>query len=112
MVKKREYGRVGSVDDIKSIHQAIRAKVHLVKSCKTHSKICDRGRRDQLVKLYRQGGYLVTLTFAPGWKQKFKGKIGKMRKTAKDEFGKTAELINRKADSIKVKGNFDTTWGK
>lgn len=112
MPKVRKYGEVTKPNDIKTINQGIRSKIKLVKGCKIHSKICDTNRRDSLMKLYRQAGYLITLTYSPGWKQSFKGQVGKMRSVAKDEFKKTVDLINRKAKGIGIKPNFDAKWGQ
>lgn len=67
--------------------------------------------RTRLTTLYRRSLYLVTLSYGSSWKTAFRGKITSMRKTAKNEFTKTAQAINRQAKKIGTEANYDTKWG-
>jgi len=40
-------------------------------------------------------GYLITLTHAPSWKEKFGKEARDLRKLAEKEFGTTARTVNR-----------------
>ena len=57
--------------------------------------------RPALTELYRQAGYLITLTFAPSWAEKFGGiEAQRLRQIGEDEFRKTAHKINQRAIRI------------
>jgi hypothetical protein len=57
-------------------------------------------------------GYLITLTHAPSWEAKFGDKAAKLSMAARDEFGKTAKAINRRAEQIGAEPSYDESWGE
>src|SRR5690554_3667520 len=93
------YGEVNSKTGLKKIFTAIRQDVEKAKS------------RSDLTELYRRAGYLITLTHAPSWEEKFGKEAAHLREIAKDEFGTTARKINRRAEAIGESGDYDETWG-
>ena len=100
MTKDRHiYGEVKSKSDLKRIFAEIRRDVDEAKS------------RPALTELYKRAGYLITLTHAPSWKEKFGGDEAALRKIGEEEFQKTARKINRHAAQIGTEANFDETWG-
>ena len=62
-------------------------------------------------QLYKRAGYLITLTHAPSWQEKFGRDASKLRAVAQEEFRKTAHKINRRAAQIGTEADFDETWG-
>src|SRR3954471_968872 len=97
--KRYVYGEVENKTDLKGVFTAIRGDVDSAKS------------REALTELYRRAGYLVTLTHAPSWKEKFKGEATELREAATDEFARTAQAINRRAGTIGTDADYDETWG-
>lgn len=93
------YSKIEGTGDLKKVNMMIRKDVTKAKS------------RTRLTTLYRRSLYLVTLLFGSSWKTAFRGKITSMRKTAKDEFSRTARAINRQAKKIGTEANYDTKWG-
>jgi hypothetical protein len=98
--KRNVYGEVENKTDLKEVFTAIRADVDSARS------------REALTELYRRAGYLVTLTHAPSWKEKFKGEAVELREAAEDEFARTARAINRRAGTIDTDADYDETWGR
>ena len=94
------YSKIEGVGDLKKVNEMIRKDVAKAKS------------RSRLTTLYRRSLYLVTLSYGSSWKTAFRGKITSMRKTAKDEFGRTARAINRQANVIGTEVDYDTKWGR
>jgi len=94
------YGEVNSPTSLKKIFTAIRHDVSEAKS------------RPSLSELYRRAGYLITLTYAPAWEEKFGSKAGTLRSLGQDEFRKTAKKINSRAKQIGTEPDFDEKWGK
>lgn len=94
------YGEVENKTDLEKIFRAIRADVESAKS------------REALTELYKRAGYLITLTHAPSWKEKFGREADELRKEAEKEFGTTARAINRRARVIGVEADYDEKWGK
>jgi hypothetical protein len=93
------YGEVNSKTGLRKVFQDIRRDVESASS------------RPALTELYKRAGYLITLTFAPSWQEKF-GKDAKALRTAgEEEFRKTAKKINRRAKQIGTEADFDETWG-
>ncbi len=45
-----------------------------------------------MTELYKRAGYLITLTHAPSWEEKFGKEARALRKTGEEEFRKTAEM--------------------
>ena len=93
------YGEVENKSDLKKIFTAIRQDVEKAKA------------RADLTELYRRAGYLVTLTHAPSWEEKFGKEAAQLRKVAKEEFGTTARKVNRQAKEIGAEADYDETWG-
>ena len=93
------YGEVKNRTDLKKIFNEIRQDVEKAKS------------RPDLTELYKRAGYLITLTHAPSWKEKFGREASVLRDVATDEFGITAGKINRRAQELGVEGDYDETWG-
>jgi hypothetical protein len=93
------YGEVGSKTGLKNVFKAIRRDVEKAKS------------RPALTELYKRAGYLITLTHAPSWGEKFGKGAAALRKAAKEEFGSTARKINRRARQLGTDADYDETWG-
>ena len=93
------YGEVNSQTDLKKIFTEIRQDVDKAKS------------RPDLTELYKRAGYLITLTHAPSWEERFGKDALLFRKIAKEEFGTTARKINRRAKEIGTDADYDEQWG-
>src|SRR5438552_11487086 len=93
------YGEVNSKSDLKKIFTEIRQDVEKAKD------------RPGLTELYKRAGYLVTLTHAPSWEEKFGKEATQLRGAAKEEFATTARKINRKAKDIGTDADYDESWG-
>ncbi len=93
------YGEVRSKTGLKKIFTEIRRDVENAKS------------RQDLTELYKRAGYLITLTYAPSWEERFGKEAALLRKVAKEEFGTTARKINRRAEAIGTEADYDETWG-
>jgi len=93
------YGEVNSKTGLKKIFTEIRHDVERAKS------------RPDLTELYKRAGYLITLTHAPSWEEKFGREATSLRKAAKEEFSTTARKINRRAKEIGAEADYDETWG-
>ena len=94
------YGEVHRKSDLRKIFTAIR---HDVKEASS---------RPDLTELYKRAGYLITLTHAPSWKEKFGKEARELRKFVEKEFGTTARTINRRARSLGAVADYDETWGE
>ena len=93
------YGEVNSKTGMKRLFTDIRRDVEDAKS------------RPALTELYKRAGYMLTLTFAPSWHEKFGREAGALRHVGEDEFGKTARKINRRARAIDTNADYDEKWG-
>src|SRR5262245_33361775 len=93
------YGEVNSKTGMKKVFQEIRRDV-------AHA-----GSRPTLTELYKRAGYLITLTHAPSWEEKFGKDAATLRHVGEEEFGRTARKINRRAAQIGVEADYDETWG-
>lgn len=93
------YGEVNSKSGLKTIFSEIRKDVEKAKS------------RPDLTELYKRAGYLITLTHAPSWEQKFGKEASQLRNVAKEEFTTTARKINRRAEELGTEADYDETWG-
>jgi hypothetical protein len=93
------YGEVDNKTDLQDIYSQIRDDVEKADS------------RDRLTELYRRAGYLITLTNAASWEDKFGDKIDDIRSTAEEEFSRTARAINRQAENIGTEADYDEKWG-
>ncbi len=94
------YGEVNSKSDMHEVFRKIRHDVEEAKS------------RPTLTELYKRAGYLITLTHAPSWEEKFGREASGLRATAEDEFATTARAINRQAEKIGTEADYDEKWGK
>src|SRR5262249_26068810 len=93
------YGAVNSKTGLKRIFLDIRHDVEKA------------GSRPGLTELYKRAGYLLTLTYAPSWKEKFGKKAGTLRHVGEEEFRRTAHKINRRAARIGTEADYDEKWG-
>lgn len=93
------YGHVGSRADIDKIFNKIRTDISNAKG------------RPALTELYKRAGYMITLTYAPSWEERFGKQAASLRKEAEKEFHKTARLINKQADKIGTEADYDEEWG-
>jgi hypothetical protein len=93
------YGEVNSRTSLKEVFREIRRDV-----AHAHS-------RAALTELYKRAGYLITLTYAPSWEEKFGKDAAKLRKAAREEFATTARKINRRARQIGTEADYDEKWG-
>src|SRR5215211_8759339 len=94
------YGEVDNKTDLKNVFSEIRQDVENAKS------------RSDLTELYRRSGYLITLTKASSWKEKFGDDIDDIREVAEEEFATTARKINRRAQEIGADADYDEKWGE
>jgi hypothetical protein len=93
------YGEINNKTDMEKVFSAIRGDVEQANS------------RPDLTELYKRAGYLITLTYAPSWEEKFGQDARKLRKLGEEEFRQTAKKINRKAEQIGTKADYDEKWG-
>jgi len=98
-VNTHVYGDVNNKTGIRHIFEKIRDDVK-----KAHS-------RDDLTNLYSRAGYLITLTHASSWEEKFGNELDELRELAEKEFSRTARMINNQAKQIGAGDNYDETWG-
>jgi hypothetical protein len=94
------YGEVSSKTDMKRVFGAIRRDVTEAKS------------RQALTELHRRAGYMITLTYAPSWEEKFGRKAAGLREVGEEEFGKTARKINQRAKAIGTEPDYAESWGR
>ncbi len=94
------YGEVNSQTGLKRVFREIRHDIDAAKS------------RPGLTELYKRAGYLITLTHAPSWEEKWGTKAAKLRGVAAQEFATTARKINRRARQISGEPDYDEKWGK
>lgn len=97
---KPVYGHVSGKSDIDKIFAEIRDDLR-----HAHS-------RATLTELYRRAGYLITLTYAPAWDERFGSKASDLRREAEAQFRTLVHQINSKAQRIGVDGDYDERWGK
>ena len=94
------YGEVNSKTGMKKVFTEIRRDIENAQS------------RPALTELYKRAGYLITLTHAPSWQEKFGREAAALRHLGEEEFRKTAKKINRRAAQIGTEADFDEKWGK
>ena len=100
MVEQRHiYGAVNSKTGMKKIFQDIRRDVEGARA------------RPDLTELYKRAGYLITLTHAPSWHEKFGTEAPRLRAVGEEEFGRTARKINRQAAKLGTEADYDEKWG-
>jgi len=93
------YGEVNSKTSLRRVFEDIRRDVEAAHS------------RPALTELYKRAGYLITLTHAPSWQEKFGPEAKELRKAGEEEFARTARKINRRAAQIGTKADYDDKWG-
>jgi hypothetical protein len=93
------YGEINNKTGMRRVFTAIRQDVGSAKS------------RPALTELYKRAGYLIALTHAPSWDQKFGKDALVLRDIGEDEFRKTARRINRRATEIGTDADYDEKWG-
>jgi len=93
------YGTVNSKTGMKRVFGDIRRDIEDAKS------------RPALTELYKRAGYMIALTYAPSWEEKFGREAGTLRRVGQDEFRKTARKINRRAEAIGTEADYDERWG-
>jgi len=94
------YGTVNSKTGMRRIFMDIRRDVEKANS------------RAALSELYKRAGYLITLTHAPSWEEKFGKEAVTLRHVGQEEFGRTARKINRRAAQISTDADYDEKWGR
>src|SRR5262252_4946348 len=92
------YGEIHNKTDMRQVFGEIRRDVDGANS------------RPALTELYKRAGYLITLTYAPSWDQKFGKEASALRDVGEDEFRKTARKINRRATKIGTDADYDEKW--
>lgn len=75
----------GEIDNKTNLHDVFLAIRH---------DVDDAATREDLTELYRRAGYLVALSYAPAWQEKFGKAVGEIREVAEEEFARTARKIN------------------
>ena len=93
------YGEASNEFDLREVFQAIRREVEEARS------------RPALTELYKRAGYLITLSLTPAWQSRFDGTASLLRSVCQEEFQLTAQSINRRAEKIGVRPDYDETWG-
>jgi hypothetical protein len=93
------YGEVNSKTGMRQVFTDIRRDV------------ASAGSRPALTELYKRAGYLITLTHAPSWEEKFGRGAASLRKVGEEEFRKTARKINRRAVKIGTEADYDDNLG-
>ncbi len=94
------YGKIESETGMRRVLTEIRHDVATAES------------RSDLTTLYRRAGYLITLTYAPSWHEKFGGEEATaLRAVGADEFCKTARAINHRAVQVGTEADYDEKWG-
>src|SRR5437660_830567 len=93
------YGEVKNVTGLRKIFTEIRRDVQ-----EAHS-------RPALTELYKRAGYLITLTHAPSWQEKFGPEAPRLRAVGEEEFARTARKINHRAAQIGTEADYDDKWG-
>lgn len=101
MTKDRHiYGEIKSETGMRRVFRDIRRDVERAPS------------RPALTELYKRTDYLITLTYAPSWKEKF-GRVeaASLRAVGEEEFTKTAKKINHRAVQIGTEADYQGKWG-
>ena len=94
------YGEVDNKTDLRELFREIRKDVD------------DADSRSDLTELYRRAGYMITLSYAPSWEEKFGDDAEELRDVAEEEFARTAREVNRQAERIGTEADYDESWGE
>ena len=90
-------GEVNKID-LKRIFQEIRQEVENAVS------------RKDLTELYKQAGYMITLTHSTPINEKFGNPVRIERGIAEKEFARTVRKINQQAQKIGTEPNYNESW--
>ena len=93
------YGHVNGITDIQDINRKIRGQIRRTRSVQRITELVARSR------------YLITLTYSPAWRKRFKGKIRRIRAVAAKEYETTARLANRRLKQLGRSPRYDVTYG-
>ena len=94
------YGNINREAGMRRVFTEIRDDVAIAES------------RPVLTKLYRRAGYLITLTYAPSWQEKFgTEEATALRAVGEDEFCKTAKAINHRAVLVGTEADYHEKCG-
>jgi len=93
----RIYGILRTPDDVSKINQLIRRDVQKART------------QAQLSELHKRSMYLITLTYGRSLRRN--PRVQAMRTRARNEFTKTARLINRRAIALGLRAGYDEIWG-
>ena len=93
----RMHGEVNKID-LRRIFREIRKEVEQAVS------------RQNLTELYKQAGYMITLTHATPINEKYGGPVKIQRQIAEREFAATARKINERAKKIGTQDDYNETW--
>jgi hypothetical protein len=94
------YGDVETTTDLKRAFAALRRDAEQADTC------------EWLIELYRRAGYLITLTHAPSWRERFARQADDLRQAGEREFSHTAHAINQRARAIGVEAGYAELWGE
>lgn len=94
-----QYGHIHHPKDISDINAKIRAKVREADS------------QEELTELHRESQYLITLTYTDKWSRAYRGNLSMIRTRARNEFHKTAIVINQRARQLGIDHKYDTVYG-
>ena len=94
------YGEIDNKTNLRDVFLQIRKDVENADS------------RAALTELYRRAGYLITLSYAGSWQEKFGNDIQDIRSAAENEFRTTARKINSRAEEIGTDADYDEAWGE
>jgi hypothetical protein len=97
--KQQVEHEVNNATDLRNTFWAIRTEVERTAT------------REDLTRLYRRAGVLVTLTSSPPWRKKFGSTVDDLRRVAEAEFTNTVRVINHRAAEIGTEPDYDETWG-
>lgn len=97
-MSRQVYGDVNNQTNLRNVFLAI------------HKDAREAPDRTALTDLYQRAGYLISLSHASSWEEKFGDDITEMRELDEQELAPTAPVINRRADDIGTDYD-DETWG-
>lgn len=63
-----------------------------------------------LRELHGRAGYVVSLTYAPSWQERFGESLADVRALALEEFARSARAINRRAEALGEPVRYDERW--
>ena len=91
------HGEVNKID-LRHIFREIRKEVEQATS------------RQALTELYKQAGYMITLTHATPINEKYGGPVKVQRRIAEREFAAAARKINDQAKKIGIQADYNENW--